>query len=327
MEKAGTASRHELHQILAFYRDSGVTVCLSEQPVDRLAAGPDDAGEAARILRALSPPLATKPAQRPAQQPVERHRPDGTSPTPENHAGQSGLMKAPPPLAKPAVTGGKRAMPETGGTRSAPAEPRTGAGMDARERAGEAQTLEELRAALEAFDGCGLKHTATNLVFADGNPEGRVMFVGEAPGREEDKMGLPFVGRSGQLLDRMLAAIGLDRSAVYIANAVPWRPPGNRTPSPEETEICRPFIERQITLADPDFLIPLGSPSAKMLFRTTAGITRIRGQWRTYTTGKREIRAMASLHPAYLLRQPLQKRFAWRDFLALKSALEGKTAD
>ncbi len=323
MKKASTTSRQELHQILAFYRDSGVTVCLSEQSVDSVAAGPDDAGEAARILRALSPP----PAQRPAQQSIERQRPSANSPTPENHAGQSGSIISPQPVAKPAITGGNRAMPATGSSRSAPAEPGTDAGMAARERAGEARTLDELRAALETFDGCGLKHTATNLVFADGNPEGRVMFVGEAPGREEDKMGLPFVGRSGQLLDRMLAAIGLDRGSVYIANAVPWRPPGNRTPSPEETEICRPFIERQITLVDPDFLIPLGSPSAKMLFRTTAGITRIRGQWRNYTTGKREIRAMASLHPAYLLRQPLQKRFAWRDFLALESALEGKTED
>ncbi len=194
--------------------------------------------------------------------------------------------------------------------------------MEARELAGDAQSLNELRAMLEKFDGCGLKNTATNLVFADGNPDGRVMFVGEAPGREEDRLGLPFVGRSGQLLDRMLAAIGLDRTAVYIANAVPWRPPGNRTPTPEETEICRPFIERQITLADPDILVPLGSPSAKMLLNTNAGITRIRGQWREYETGKRTIRAMATLHPAYLLRQPLQKRLAWRDLLKLKSALD-----
>jgi DNA polymerase len=149
------------------------------------------------------------------------------------------------------------------------------------------------------------------------------MLVGEAPGFEEDMQGLPFVGRSGQLLDRMLAAIGLDRASAYIANVIPWRPPGNRTPTPQETEICRPFIERQIALADPDFLILLGGASAKQLLQTSEGILKLRGRWQTYRTGLREIRAMATLHPAYLLRQPLQKRLAWRDLLTLKAAVRG----
>ncbi len=192
----------------------------------------------------------------------------------------------------------------------------------ARATAQAAATLDELRAALETFEGCGLKRTATQLVFADGNPEGRVMFVGEAPGRDEDIQGLPFVGRSGQLLDRMLAAIGLDRTNVYIANVVPWRPPGNRTPTPQETAACRPFIERQIELADPDFLICLGGPAAAELMNNKGGILRFRGQWHSYDTGRRVIPAMATLHPAYLLRQPLQKRLAWRDFLMLKEALD-----
>lgn len=192
----------------------------------------------------------------------------------------------------------------------------------ARETAKSAKTLDELRDLLEKFDGCNLKLTATQLVFADGNPKARVMLVGEAPGRDEDIEGLPFVGRSGQLLDRMLAAIDLDRTSVYIANVVPWRPPGNRTPTPQETAICRPFIERQIELADPDFLICLGGAAAKELMNTSDGILRLRGQWREYDTGTRKIRTMATLHPAYLLRQPLQKRHAWRDFLALKVALE-----
>ena len=192
----------------------------------------------------------------------------------------------------------------------------------ARAAAAAAANLVELRAALEAYEGCGLKHTATQLVFADGNPEGRVMFVGEGPGREEDIQGLPFVGRSGQLLDRMLAAIGLDRTKVYIANVVPWRPPGNRTPTPQETAACRPFIERQIELADPDFLICLGGPAAAELMNNKGGILKFRGQWRDYDTGRRVIRAMATLHPAYLLRQPLQKRLVWRDFLMLKEALD-----
>jgi uracil-DNA glycosylase len=192
----------------------------------------------------------------------------------------------------------------------------------AREMAESARTLDELRGALEHFDGCNLKLTATQLVFGDGNPQARVMLVGEAPGRDEDLQGLPFVGRSGQLLDRMLAAIGLDRTQVYIANVVPWRPPGNRTPTPQETAICRPFIDRQIALVDPGFLVCLGAAAAKELMGASEGILRLRGQWRDIDTGKRKIRAMATLHPAYLLRQPLQKRLAWRDFLMLKAALD-----
>ncbi|MGB8639826.1 MAG: uracil-DNA glycosylase [Pseudolabrys sp.] len=184
-----------------------------------------------------------------------------------------------------------------------------------------AATLDELRAVLDRFEGCALKATATQLVFADGNPQARLMFVGEAPGRDEDIEGLPFVGRSGKLLDRMLAAIGLDRTSVYIANIVPWRPPGNRTPTPQESQICLPFISRQIELADPDILVCLGGPSAQTLLGIKEGITKTRGRWFTFDTGKREIRAMPTFHPAFLLRSPLQKRFAWRDFLAIKKAL------
>ena len=194
--------------------------------------------------------------------------------------------------------------------------------MAAREAAASARTLDELRAILESFEGCNLRNTATNLVFADGNPEGRVMIIGEAPGRDEDLQGVPFVGRSGQLLDRMLAAIGLDRSKVYIANTVPWRPPGNRTPTPQETEICRPFIERQVALADPDILVLTGGAAAKQMLQTTEGILRLRGKWQPFHNGNREIRALATLHPAYLLRRPLEKRLAWRDMLALKRALD-----
>lgn len=195
--------------------------------------------------------------------------------------------------------------------------------MAAREAAKSAKTLEELRALLENFNGCGLRATATQLVFADGNPQGRVMFVGEAPGHDEDIAGRPFVGRSGKLLDLMMAAIGLDRSGAYIANVVPWRPPGNRTPTPQETAICLPFIRRQIELASPDILVCLGGPAMQTLLGTKEGITRSRGRWFKFDTGSREIRALATFHPAFLLRSPLQKRFAWRDFLALKKALAG----
>jgi uracil-DNA glycosylase family 4 len=193
----------------------------------------------------------------------------------------------------------------------------------AREAATTAPTLDALRALLETFDGCALKHTATRLVFADGNPQARVMFVGEAPGRDEDIEGLPFVGRSGKLLDRMIAAIGLDRSSAYIANVIPWRPPGNRTPTPQETQICLPFIRRQIELVDPDVLVTLGNPSTQALLGTREGIMRSRGKWVDYDTGNRTIRAIATFHPAYLLRSPSYKRMAWQDLRAIAKALAG----
>jgi DNA polymerase len=194
--------------------------------------------------------------------------------------------------------------------------------MAAREAARRAASLEELRAMLTGFEGCALRTTAKQLVFADGNPKARVMFVGEAPGREEDLEGLPFVGRSGKLLDLMMTAIGLNRTTAYIANIIPWRPPGNRTPTPQESQICLPFTLRQIELADPDILVCLGGPSAQTLLGVKDGIKRTRGKWFAFHTGTREIRAIATFHPAYLLRSPLEKRFAWRDFLAVKKALE-----
>jgi len=194
--------------------------------------------------------------------------------------------------------------------------------QSAREAARTAPTLETLRALLENFDGCALRHTATRLVFADGNPQARIMFVGEAPGREEDIEGLPFVGRSGKLLDRMIAAIGLDRTSAYIANVIPWRPPGNRTPTPQETQICLPFIQRQIELVNPDVLVTLGNPSTQTLLSTREGIMKTRGRWFDYDTGTRTIRALATFHPAYLLRSPSYKRLAWQDLRAIAKALE-----
>jgi uracil-DNA glycosylase family 4 len=197
----------------------------------------------------------------------------------------------------------------------------------AREMARSAGSLEQLREILAGFDGCNLKFTAKSLVFADGNPTAPIMFVGEAPGREEDLEGLPFVGRSGQLLDRILAAIGLDRTSAYIANVIPWRPPGNRDPSPMETEICRPFIERQIELVGPKVLVTLGNASSKALLRTQTGIMRLRGSWQPYQTADgREIPLMPTLHPAYLLRNPAHKKLVWRDFLDIKAKLRSLTA-
>jgi DNA polymerase len=193
----------------------------------------------------------------------------------------------------------------------------------AREAARTAPTLEALRDLLEKFEGCALKNTATRLVFSDGNPQARVMFVGEAPGRDEDIEGLPFVGRSGKLLDLMMKAIGLDRTKVYIANVIPWRPPGNRTPTPQETQICLPFIQRQIELVNPDILVTLGNPSTQTLLQTKDGIMKSRGRWVDYDTGTRKIRAIASFHPAYLLRSPGYKRMAWVDLRAIAVAMQG----
>jgi len=200
--------------------------------------------------------------------------------------------------------------------------PDEGQAILARQLATAATTLEELAEAVRSFEGCNLKFTAKSTVFADGNPAADIMFVGEAPGRDEDLEGLPFVGRSGQLLDRMLAAIGLDRTSAYIANVIPWRPPGNRAPTPLETEICRPFIERQIELAAPKLLVTLGGPSAKAIFNAQEGIMRLRGRWQVHMTASGvEIPVMPSLHPAYLLRNPAHKKLAWRDFLEVKARL------
>jgi uracil-DNA glycosylase family 4 len=273
-------------ELLAFYLEAGVDAVLGETAIDRFA---DEISP--------PPPIGHPDEEAPrTDDPQSGHRPalDRSRPA-------APVMAAPITLA-----------PDT-------------AIMAAREEAKNAKTLDELRSILDGFTGCTLRATATRLVFADGNPQARVMFVGEAPGRDEDIEGLPFVGRSGKLLDRMMAAIGLTRANAYIANIVPWRPPGNRTPTPQESAICLPFTLRQIELVDPDVLVCLGGPSAQTLLGSRDGILKTRGRWFAFQTGRREIRATASLHPAYLLRQPLQKRLAWRDFLAIKKALGGST--
>ncbi len=182
-------------------------------------------------------------------------------------------------------------------------------------------TMEALRAAYDAYDGCPLKPRATQLVFADGNPEADIMLIGEAPGHDEDLQGKPFVGRAGQLLDRMLGAIGLDREKVFIVNTVAWRPPGNRNPSPAEIESCRPFLNRQVQLAAPKLIVSLGLVATQTLFAEKISITRTRGQWRDVSFGGFAAPVLPTLHPAFLLRQPRQKREAWQDLLTLKAAM------
>lgn len=256
----------------------------------QLEAGADEAILAAPIDRFAPPPA--RPAAPPAPPPA-----------------------LPRPLAEPVVG----AAPP----RPRPLSPGT-AGATGHQLARAANSLEELRAALEAFDGCPLKDTATNLVFADGNPKARVMIVGEAPGADEDRVGRPFVGVSGQLLDRMLSHVGLDRSSVYITNVLFWRPPGNRTPTAAEIAACLPFVERHIELVGPEILVLAGAASAKTLLARNEGITRLRGRWLLYESAgmTRPVPAIAIYHPAFLLRQPAQKRDAWRDLLSIRDKLE-----
>ena len=189
------------------------------------------------------------------------------------------------------------------------------------------KTLDGLRQAVSNFDGCALKKTASNLVFADGNPEAKIMIIGEAPGGDEDRMGLPFVGAAGQLLDKMLAAIGFDRQHVYITNILPWRPPGNRTPSAEEVNLLWPFLRRHIQLKAPQVIFALGGSSTKLLLNTKTGILKLRGKVQEIDFGdkgqSRVIPVLPSLHPAYLLRAPKMKQQAFHDLLALKSMCRG----
>jgi uracil-DNA glycosylase family 4 len=185
-----------------------------------------------------------------------------------------------------------------------------------------AAPLAELEALLAQFEGCALKRSAKSLCFARGSASARIMLIGEAPGRDEDLQGKPFVGRAGQLLDRMLAAIGLAEEHVYITNTIYWRPPGNRTPTPQEIEACAPFLARQIDLLSPDVMVLLGGAAAKSILGVSEGIMRLRGKWKLYRSGDREIPTLATLHPAYLLRKPEEKRYAWRDLLMLKARLE-----
>ncbi len=283
------------HTLIEWYLEAGVDEAIGEEPVDRYGVHP-----AARKT------AATGPAPKPSDQP-------GAS----DH--QQAAME---PVVRPSFQSSFIA-----GAESADA-PLSGdaAIQSAYSLADHADSVAELHAALETFDGCALKKTATNLVFTDGSPDGRIVFVGEAPGAEEDRQGLPFVGPSGKLMDRMLASIGLDRTQVLITNTVFWRPPGNRSPTTQEIAICLPFLERLIELVDPEILVAVGGPASSALLAQSQGITKLRGKWFSYATPKmsRPIPATAFFHPAYLLRSPGQKREAWRDLLAIRKQLDGE---
>lgn len=290
---APDASRDALAAALDFYRHAGVDLAVDARPHDRIA---EARAALERAKEAPPQPAALQPS-----------RPAETAPRafPTRDAPPAAPVVARP--VNPALAADAAAV-----------------AASAAEQAASARTLDELRERLDAFDGCALKTTATQLVFEDGARNARVHFVGEAPGAEEDREGRPFVGRAGQLLDKMLAAIGLDRTNAYISNVVPWRPPGNRTPTPLETAACLPFTRRQIELVGADFVICLGAPSMQAVMEVKEGILKSRGRWMQIAVGGRAVPAMALLHPAYLLRQPLQKRLAWRDLRALKRALDGE---
>ena len=271
--------------LLAWYRDIGVTDALTAEPLDWLARG---------------------------DQPIHSHAPGSPLPEParpEREPTRAGAPTAPPASAP---------VP----ARSFAAMPAADAEVAARSAARSVRTLEELRIVLESFDGCALRATSKNLCFYRGAPQARIMIIGEAPGRDEDIAGKPFVGPAGQLLDRMLAAIGLGEENAHITNIVYWRPPGNRTPTPQEALVCRPFLMQQMELVRPDMLMLLGGAAAKHVLGITDGILRIRGKWRQVDIAGRTVPAMPSLHPAYLLRTPASKRLAWRDLLAVRARLD-----
>jgi len=203
-------------------------------------------------------------------------------------------------------------------------------GPSARELVAKADTLDALRTAIEGFHGCPLRNTARNTVFARGNPVAKIMVIGEAPGRDEDMEGVPFVGPAGHLLDRIFASIGLAPDQLYITNVINWRPPGNRSPTQDEIATCLPFIERHIALIKPDILVLAGDIAARNLLASSENITKLRGRWADYAlrdaagepTGS-TLPALPTFHPAYLLRRSAEKRFVWQDMLALSKRLEG----
>ncbi len=286
-----TSRAAELTALLDWYREIGVDEAVGETAIDWLARGNTGPGHA------FQPPSSASVAP-----PQPQRAPSQPAPT------RAAVPAAPrPPPAPP---------------RQFAATPPDAAVMAARSAAGQAATLDDLAGRLAAFDGCALKATAKNLCFYRGAPKARVMLIGEAPGRDEDLEGKPFVGRAGQLLDKMLAAIGLSEADVHITNIVYWRPPGNRTPTPQEAQVCRPFLERQVELVAPELVVLLGGAAAKHVLDVAEGIMRIRGKWREVEIGAARVRVIATLHPAYLLRTPAAKRLAWRDLLAIRAQLD-----
>lgn len=303
------ARQRALAAVLEWYQAIGVDDALAPTATNWLAKGK----EAPPRFVAAKPQTAGATAA-PASGPARRTAPMPPAAGHERAAPGRVPGNAPPPsrTAAPSVTISDEA-----------------AEANARETAHRATSLDELHALLLAFDGCGLKTTAKNLCFYRGAKQARVMIIGEAPGRDEDRAGVPFVGPAGQLLDKMLAAIELSEADTHITNVVYWRPPGNRVPTPQETLICRPFLERQIQLVRPELIVTVGGAAAKLILDVAQGIMKVRGKWGTLQVpgeageAALEVPVMPTLHPAYLLRSPAHKRQAWRDLLAIRARLDG----
>ena len=296
--------------LLAWWREMGVDSATDAAATDWLSRADTAPGAGYALVAGVEADVSV--GQEVATPPMARAAPAARAPI------QQSSSPAPRETIAPARSA---PQPTADAPRRFPTAAPDAAALAAREAARGALDLEALRAVLERFDGCALKATAKSLCFYRGNPKARLMIVGEAPGRDEDLQGKPFVGRAGQLLDKMLAAIGLGEDDVHITNVVYWRPPGNRTPTPQEVQVCRPFLERQIELVAPDILMTMGGSAANALLEMEGGIMRQRGRWRDLTAGGRTVPTMPTLHPAYLLRTPVAKRLAWRDLLAVHERL------
>ena len=303
--------------LLDWYQAIGLDTVVAEEATNWIEHGDVPPGRDFRLPSTELPTATVQPT--PGQRQFDPARGPRLDPArePRPVPAQEARRTAPtaPPRAAPSQ------MPAAAPTRQFTSTAPDAAELGARTAARTAKSLEELEAALKNFDGCGLKATAKNLCFYRGAPKARVMVIGEAPGRDEDMAGKPFIGRAGQLLDKMLAAIGLNESNVHITNIVYWRPPGNRTPTAQEGQVCRPFLERQLELVEPEIVLLFGGAAAKHVLDTPDGIMRIRGKWREMQIGSRTVKVMATLHPAYLLRTPAAKRQAWRDLLAVRAQL------
>jgi len=281
-----TPGTYDFGAVLQWHIDAGCDECVADAPVDRFAVS------AEQMPAAATQPSAAGGA--PAAAPVKAAQAAHTA---------------------PGVSRGAKVDPrEVDNNRQV---------KTAMELAAAAQSIDDLRDALAGFEGCPLKKTATNLVLADGPAEARLMFIGEAPGADEDRQGVPFVGPSGKLLNAMLESVGLKREEVLISNTVFWRPPGNRTPTTQESAVCHPFIERLVEIVDPEVLVCVGAPAAHTMLGQTQGISRLRGKWYKFQTPKlsHPIDATALFHPAYLLRTPIKKRDAWADIRMIAKRL------
>jgi DNA polymerase len=254
---------------------------------------------------------------------IGEHPVDRLAPAPAADAGRRTAAGTGQPAQPPAAEAGAGQLGRRAPAAAHLLQSAGRAAASAREIAAACHDLAALEAAARGFDGCALRETALHCCFADGGPDAEVMLIGEAPGAEEDRLGKPFVGQSGKLLDKMLATIGLQRSSVYITNVIYWRPPGNRSPTQVEIAACQPFLERQIELLKPKIIVFLGGIAARGLLGVKEGVTKLRGRLFVYTPADgTRIPAMVTFHPAFLLRQPGQKRLAWRDLLNLKQRLE-----